>query len=700
MDVVELMVDEGASVIFTTSDSFEEDTNVVAAAFPDVTFINITGSNAIQSSDVVMGEHALMHELPELPSANVGNFNTYMELPRMIAGCAAALASETGHIGYLGALINPETRRLVASSYLGARYCADNYRDDMSADDITFEVKWIGFWFHIPGVTLDPVEVAQQMLDGGADVIISGIDTTEAITVAGRYMAEGDMSYGVPYGNINGCSEAPEACLGSAYYNWGPAYLSVVERVVDGSWAQEWLWWEPKWDEIGDDGFYTDADYSVGGYVFGDGLSMEHRETLKTFAQAIHDFQTDPMHAGEMFLWSGPLNLQDGTQLGQEELRLVPADADPAPAQERVVLGGCAKEDGELVSPEVEGADDNGPGRKRLRHRPVGTVLLLLAGHRAAAHDQEFGAKEPHPLRAQSSRPGRLGREVEIDTQRHALAVQGHRLLSRARRLLVSPSPDRGAAALEASRFRGVRFDHDPSGNPVHDDRLAVPGPGADVPEPRGGGDLQRPCEDRPVRGSRSPVGGQAHHPGGVDAGHEAGREVPGHCNDSGRAILRRPGIGKVQQPAQHPDLEVFQIVQPVQHHGVGGARPALLQLHHAPLEGAGGGKPALRNVAPGPLDDLGVVQHQDLRVEDAGLDGTEPGLGVALDVLEIAARPREGSSETLGFTPPLPIGNRQVRRLGNFPHDAPHPPPGDSLRCGQTVEDHRSGRVIHRSRP
>ena len=34
MEVVELMVDEGASVIFTTSDSFEEDTNVVAAAFP------------------------------------------------------------------------------------------------------------------------------------------------------------------------------------------------------------------------------------------------------------------------------------------------------------------------------------------------------------------------------------------------------------------------------------------------------------------------------------------------------------------------------------------------------------------------------------------------------------------------------------------------------------------------------------------
>ena len=154
------------------------ETDRIVRRFPHVV-LNFTGSNAIQAVSC-HGDHAFMHELPELPSANVGNFNTYMELPRMIAGCAAALASESGHIGYLGALINPETRRLVASSYLGARYCADNYRDDISADDITFEVKWIGFWFHIPGVTLDPVEVAQQMLDGGADVIISAVDTERA----------------------------------------------------------------------------------------------------------------------------------------------------------------------------------------------------------------------------------------------------------------------------------------------------------------------------------------------------------------------------------------------------------------------------------------------------------------------------------------------------------------------------------------
>jgi simple sugar transport system substrate-binding protein len=270
------------------------------------------------TSGIVDGDHALEHALPDLPPANVGNFNGYMEVPRMIAGCAAALNTESGGIGYLGALINPETRRLAASSYLGARYCADNYRDDISADDISFEVVWIGFWFNIPGVTLDPTEVATGFLDGGAEAIISGIDTTEAITVAGQFTDEGNASYAVPYGNVNGCAEAPASCIGAAFYNWGPAYLDVLNRVADGSWSQEWNWVEPKWDEINEDGYYTDADASVIGFKSGEGLSADVVESLNAFAAEIEAFQTDPMHEGEIFLWNSPLNLQDGTVLAED----------------------------------------------------------------------------------------------------------------------------------------------------------------------------------------------------------------------------------------------------------------------------------------------------------------------------------------------------------------------------------------------
>jgi simple sugar transport system substrate-binding protein len=301
MQVVEEMVEfEGASIIFTTSDAFEEDTNVVAEAYPDVVFINITGSNVLNGA-------------PE----NVGNFNGVMEAPRLIAGCAAALATETGSIGYLGALINDETRRLAASSYLGARYCYENYVGG-DPSELEFNVTWIGFWFNIPGVTLDPTEVANEFFNSGADVIISGIDTTEAIQVAGQRQSEGERTFAIPYGNAGGCDEAPEACLGVAYYNWGPAYLDVIEAVVDGTWEQDWVWIEPYWDEIGEEGYYTGADTSVIGYLHGEGLPEGLAEQLDAFAAEIQAFEeTDDENDG-IFLWTGPINLQDGAVLAED----------------------------------------------------------------------------------------------------------------------------------------------------------------------------------------------------------------------------------------------------------------------------------------------------------------------------------------------------------------------------------------------
>jgi simple sugar transport system substrate-binding protein len=41
-DVVEIFVSEGAQLIITTSDAFEEDTTALAGDYPDVTFINVS----------------------------------------------------------------------------------------------------------------------------------------------------------------------------------------------------------------------------------------------------------------------------------------------------------------------------------------------------------------------------------------------------------------------------------------------------------------------------------------------------------------------------------------------------------------------------------------------------------------------------------------------------------------------------------
>ena len=281
--VVDDMVADGAKVIITNSDEFEEDTLGVAVKYPEVVFINISGD------DVLTGE----------APPNLGNIMGRMEDMKAIAGCAAALNTASGKIGYLGPLINFETRRLASSVYLGARYCYENYRG-MSPDELSFTVTWIGFWFNIPGVTLDPTEVVNNFIDSGADVVLSGIDTTEAIDVTGQRAARGDKVWAIPYDFEGACESAPDICLGVPYFNWGPAYLAAVKAVQEGTWTQAWDWNPPTWDAL------TDNTKTAVGWVNGPGMSAELQVQLDEFIAGLA--------SGEINVWTGPINLQDGSE--------------------------------------------------------------------------------------------------------------------------------------------------------------------------------------------------------------------------------------------------------------------------------------------------------------------------------------------------------------------------------------------------
>lgn len=302
------MVDAGATLIITSSDSFEKDTDAVAAKFPDVTFVNVSGSNALGQlpSDVYSGYIPAPETAPEAVPANVSNIMAGMEWYKAVAGCAAALTTETGSIGYLGPLINAETRRLAASVYLGARYCYENYRG-MDPADLKFAVTWIGFWFNIPGVTLDPTAEVNTFFDNGADVVLSGIDTTQAVVVAGQRAAADEKVFSVAYDSVSGCDEAPASCLGVPYYNWGPAYVDLVTKVKAGEWTQTWSFVQPSWDEN-----------SIVGFKPGEGLSEEASANLDSFIAEMQAFAQDPANEGAIFLWEGPLNLQDGTEIAAE----------------------------------------------------------------------------------------------------------------------------------------------------------------------------------------------------------------------------------------------------------------------------------------------------------------------------------------------------------------------------------------------
>jgi len=280
--VVADMSSKGAKLIFTTSDDFVQDTRTAAEKYKDITFVNISGD------DVMTGK----------APKNEGNYMGKMEYGKMIAGCAAAMTTQTGKLAYLGPLINDETRRLASSAYLGARYCWTNYRGKPAAD-LKFDVKWIGFWFNIPGVTLDPTKVANDFIAAGADVTLSGIDTTEALVVAGQQAKQGKKVWAIPYDFKDACKEAPEICLGVPYFNWGPGYLKIVKAFSAGTWKQEWEWAGPDWKDI------NNADTSAVGFVAGSALTGDAKTKTDAFIKGLAD--------GSIDLFKGPLNFQDGT---------------------------------------------------------------------------------------------------------------------------------------------------------------------------------------------------------------------------------------------------------------------------------------------------------------------------------------------------------------------------------------------------
>jgi simple sugar transport system substrate-binding protein len=276
------LVEKGAQLIIANSDDMKDGTREAAAMHADVKFIHISGDDV----------------LTKKAGPNLTNLMGRMEYGKMMAGFAAAMTTRSGKIGYLGPLINEETRRLAASCYLGAKYAWEKVLKKNPAD-LKFQVTWIGFWFNIPGVTADPTQVANNFFNSGFDVVVSGIDTTEALVVAGQKHSQGRTAWAIPYDYIGACGSNSPVCLGVPYFNWGPGFVQLIEAAKQGTWKSQWLWYGPDWKDI------NNPDTSSVGFAAGPALSDKAKAALDRF---IADLGSQKVN-----LFKGPLNYQDGS---------------------------------------------------------------------------------------------------------------------------------------------------------------------------------------------------------------------------------------------------------------------------------------------------------------------------------------------------------------------------------------------------
>jgi len=286
-DVITSMINQGAQLVIATSDDFKDSIIAAAKQHPNVPMVWSSGDSAWSAGKDYQSS-----------ITNLANYYMKMEYMQETAGCAAALTTQTGKIGVVGPLINDETRRFVNAAYLGAKYCWTTYRNQ-PASSLGFNVKWIGFWFNIPGTTLDPTQVTNDLFNSGADVVMDHLDTTEALVRTQQLSQAGKKVWAVGYDYKDTCSVAPSICLGVAFFNWGPGYLKIAQSVMNGTFKAGFTWDSPDWTNV------NNTDTSPVGFLKGQALSSDNEATLTKFMAGLGN--------GSINLFQGPLNWQDGS---------------------------------------------------------------------------------------------------------------------------------------------------------------------------------------------------------------------------------------------------------------------------------------------------------------------------------------------------------------------------------------------------
>jgi len=188
----------GADLIFGTSFAFESHMLEAARENPDVQFFHATGNQALASG-----------------LDNMHNYFGNMSQARYLSGIAAGLRTETNVLGFVAAHPFAEVITGYTAFFLGARSVNP---------DVQMYVMYMNAWNN---PTLEQ-QIAQALIDRGADVIAQHADSTASQTTA-----EANGVWGVGYNN-DMIPIAPNAVLVSPMFDWSIYLTYAVRSTVEG----------------------------------------------------------------------------------------------------------------------------------------------------------------------------------------------------------------------------------------------------------------------------------------------------------------------------------------------------------------------------------------------------------------------------------------------------------------------------------
>ncbi len=244
----------GCNIIFTTSFGYMDQTNAVAAKFPDVKFEHATGFKR--------------------DSANVSTYNARFYEGRAVQGTIAGMMTKSNKIGYIGSFPIPEVMNGINAYYLAAKKVNPN---------VELSVVWAFTWFD-PAKEADS---AKALIDQGVDVIAAHTDSTAPLAEAAK--TPGVIGFGQA-SDMEAYKPSPR--VSSIVDNWAPYYVKRVGELLDGTYAQSDIW---------------------AGIADGEVLIGEITEAVPAEVKAAAEKVRDDIAAGTLHPFTGPINKQDGS---------------------------------------------------------------------------------------------------------------------------------------------------------------------------------------------------------------------------------------------------------------------------------------------------------------------------------------------------------------------------------------------------
>ncbi len=223
--VMRSMARKGFDAIIATSFGYQFSMPDIAAEYPDVAFLHVSG---FLKNDT-----------------NFGNMFGAMEDMKYLAGMiAGARAKEDGsnRVGFIAPWPIAEVIRLGNALTMGVRE---------TCPECVVDVRWIFTWF-------DPDkerQAAESLLDAGATVIVTGADTPGPVQAAGERGL-----WGIAYDSDVSCDADVEHCLTVPYWKWGIPYVQFVNEVKGGTWKPSDWYFDADTGGLGLRGFGDDYD--------------------------------------------------------------------------------------------------------------------------------------------------------------------------------------------------------------------------------------------------------------------------------------------------------------------------------------------------------------------------------------------------------------------------------------------------------